>query len=175
MGYLVEDVQEADKGTDLDVMLRIGVGSRTQRPEETLEHRAEGRGTAEDMKVNMNTGHLQKICREETANKWHSYILSAVCWLIPQRGICPRNLLCLLRPTLTCTTCGTNQIVLWCGLRLASVCIVFHAFWEGLLHKPILAFPVTFLGPLGRGCKALCSWRLPVLDLVACVGGLTVN
>lgn len=71
-GYLVEDVQEADKGTDLDVMLRIGVGSRTQRPEETLEHRAEGRGTAEDMKVNMNTGHLQKIWREETANKWQT-------------------------------------------------------------------------------------------------------
>lgn len=72
VGYPVEDVQEADKGTDLDVMLRIGVGSRTQRPEETLEHRAEGRGTAEDMKVNMNTGHLQKICREETANKWQN-------------------------------------------------------------------------------------------------------
>lgn len=67
-----------------------------------------------------------------------------------------------------------NQVMLWCGLKLAFGYIISCVFWEAFLCKPISALPMISL-LVGATYKAICDWLLPMLDLKLCKGGLIVN
>lgn len=66
-------------------------------------------------------------------------------------------------------------VVLWCGLRLASRCVVSGVSWEGFPCRPISALPVTGPRLSAMSHKTICGWLMPVLDLEACRGSLAVN
>lgn len=71
MPYPMGDFQEADKDTSLNVMLRDTSWEQEIKTRGVLGTQGRGRGTAQDMKVNVNTGHSGKRCRwrREKANK----------------------------------------------------------------------------------------------------------
>lgn len=55
--------------------------------------------------------------------------------------VCSHGLLCLMRSPFGCITCETNQVVLWCGLRLALRLGVANYSCEEFPCRAILALP----------------------------------
>lgn len=59
--------------------------------------------------------------------------VSELLWgLIPQKGIYPYGLLCMLRQTFGCAVYGANWVVFYCSLNPTSGGVVFGVSWEGL-------------------------------------------
>lgn len=105
----------------------------------------------------------------------HPPCMSCCVGLNHQRRLRPCGLLCPLRPALGYAGCGANQLVIWCGLKVASGCVFSGFSLEGRPWRVISALPVSGLQLPGRCLKTICDWLLPVLDLEEYVGGLAMN
>lgn len=58
-----------------------------------------------------------------------------------------------LRPPFECAICGANQVVLCCGLRLATGCVGSEACWEELQSGQVQPLPVLTQGHLVGATK----------------------
>lgn len=80
-----------------------------------------------------------------------------------------------ISPLLECATCKAVWVVLILVWSWSLGVLFLGSFGRGSLAGQGQTLPVTGPELPGRYYKSVCAWLLPLLDLEACWGGLTVE